>query len=188
MHDQSPGLNPPGDFAAFMTAYQDMVFTTAARLLADDAQAEDVSQEVFLRAHGHFGMLVKSPTAGGWLKTVTTRLCLNHLQRYRRRWRFFSELPSEGEDGPGPEFPSSDPDPRDLDQAERRRAVERALARLPVHQRVPIVLYHFQELSYSEIARETGASLAKVKSDISRGRTALAAIIGRSGPAREALL
>jgi RNA polymerase sigma-70 factor (ECF subfamily) len=68
-----------------MRAYQDMVFTTAARLLGNDAQAEDIAQEVFLRAYAHFGQLRTSPSRGGWLKTVTTNLALNHLQRYRRR-------------------------------------------------------------------------------------------------------
>jgi len=39
-----------------------------------------------------FAHLCTSPTAGGWLKTVTINLTLNHLSRYRRRWRLFSEL------------------------------------------------------------------------------------------------
>ena len=72
-----------------------MVFTCAARILADDTEAEDVAQEVFLKAHDHFSELAASPTAGGWLKTVTTRLCLNHLKRYRNRRRFFSELQAD---------------------------------------------------------------------------------------------
>ena len=70
-----------------MHAYQDMVFSTAARLAGNDAQAEDIAQEVFLKAYENFEQLRTSPTAGGWLKTVATRLTLNHLTRYRRRWR-----------------------------------------------------------------------------------------------------
>src|SRR5271165_935637 len=76
----------------FMRAYQDMVFSTAARLTGNDAQAEDIAQDVFLRAYEHFTDLRGSPTAGGWLKTVATNLTLNYLTRYRRRWRLFSEL------------------------------------------------------------------------------------------------
>src|SRR6185437_12842154 len=75
-----------------MRAYQDMVFSTAARLAGNDAQAEDIAQEVFLKAYQNFEQLRMSPTAGGWLKTVTTNLTLNHLSRYRARWRSFSEL------------------------------------------------------------------------------------------------
>src|SRR5258708_40198194 len=81
-----------------MHAYQDMVFSTAARLTGNDAQAEDIAQEVFLKAYENFDQLRSSPAAGGWLKTVATRLTLNHLSRYRRRWRLFSALRREESD------------------------------------------------------------------------------------------
>src|SRR5205814_2134295 len=98
MNDEPPvqtspsGVIPPADFTTFMRNYQDMVFSTAARLTGNETQAEDISQEVFLKAHEHFAMLAASPTAGGWLKTVATNLSLNHLSRYRNRWKFFSEF------------------------------------------------------------------------------------------------
>ena len=87
---QTAGMITPVDFTTFMRNYQDMVFSTAIRLVGNEAQAEDISQEVFLKAYEHFESLQTSPTAGGWLKTVTTNLSLNHLTRYRNRWRFFS--------------------------------------------------------------------------------------------------
>ncbi len=168
-----------------MLNYQDMVFTCAARLLADDAEAEDIAQEVFLKAHNHFQMLATSPTAGGWLKTVTTRLCLNHLQRYRKRWRFFSEFRPTDAEGAVPDDSSIDfPAPETLfagiDAAERRDSVERMLARLPDGQRVPLVLFHFEDLSYEDIARRLGTSLSKVKSDIFRARSAMARFLAGS--------
>ena len=86
-------MTDPEQFEAFVKAYQDMVFATAVRLLANEAEAEDVAQEVFLKAYARFGELQTSPTPGGWLKTVTRNLCLNHLSRYRARWRFFSCTP-----------------------------------------------------------------------------------------------
>ena len=67
----------------------------------------------------------------------------------------------------------------DLDAADRRAGLERSLARLPDSQRVPLVLFHFEGLSYEDIARQLGISLSKVKTDILRGRTALARILGR---------
>ena len=76
----------------FMRDYQDMVFATARRLTASDATAQDITQDVFLKAWEHFDSLRERVGAGGWLKTVTLRLSLNHLNRYRRRWRFFSEM------------------------------------------------------------------------------------------------
>ena len=53
--------------------------------------------------------------------------------------------------------------------------LERALEKLPEHQRVPLVLYHFEDMPYEDIARKTRVSLSKVKTDILRGREALAA-------------
>jgi RNA polymerase sigma-70 factor (ECF subfamily) len=171
-----------------MRKYQDMVFTTSVRLVRDDAQAEDISQEVFIKAHEHFEMLSSSPTAGGWLKTVATNLSLNHLQRYRKRWRLFSELGtgSGGADAPPVEFAAPDTFFEELDAEERRSWVEQALGRLPDHQRIPLVLYHYEELPYDEIARRLGVSLAKVKTDILRARAALAKILALPGASLEA--
>jgi RNA polymerase sigma-70 factor (ECF subfamily) len=171
-----------------MRKYQDMVFTTSVRLVRDDAQAEDISQEVFIRAHEHFEMLSSSATAGGWLKTVATNLSLNHLQRYRKRWRLFSELGTgSGEaDAPPVEFAAPDTFFEELDAEERRSWVEQALGRLPDHQRIPLVLYHYEELPYDEIARRLGVSLAKVKTDILRARAALAKILALPGGSLEA--
>lgn len=175
-----------------MQRYQDMVFTTSARLVKNDAQAEDISQEVFIKAHEHFDMLAASPTAGGWLKTVATNLSLNHLQRYRNRWKFFSELGGKGdagadEDTPPVDFAAPDTFFQSVDAEERRTLVDDALSKLPDHQRIPLVLYHFEELPYDEIARRLGVSLAKVKTDILRGRAALAKILVRPGSSLESL-
>ena len=181
VQNQPSGLAPPADFTTFMRKYQDMVFTTSARLVRNDAQAEDISQEVFIKAHEHFDMLATSPSAGGWLKTVATNLSINHLQRYRKRWKFFSEFggDSQEDDAPGVEFAAPDTFFEGIDSGEKRAWIEDALSKLPDHQRIPLVLYHFEEIPYDEIAKRLGVSLAKVKTDILRARTALAKILTR---------
>lgn len=163
-------------FEAFLLEYQDMVYATALRLLGNPMEAEDVAQTVFMKAFERFDQVGASPSAPGWLKTVTTNVCLNHLTRYRNRWRFFSELgradahavdsrTSGPQDSwtPGPQDPNA--------------ALDAALRRLPPHQRVPIVLFHFDDLSYQEIADRLGVSVGKVKTDIHRGREALRAVL-----------
>jgi len=189
VHDHPSGIAPPPDFATFMRNYQNMVFTTAARLTGDHAQAEDIAQEVFVKANDHFSMLAVSPSAGGWLKTVTRNLSLNHLQRYRKRWSFFSEFRSAeaGEDEPAVEFAAPDTFFSDLDASERSERVEAALAELPERYRVPLVLYHFDDLSYDEIAAKLKISLAKVKTDILRARAALAKSLAGSEAATNSL-
>jgi RNA polymerase sigma-70 factor, ECF subfamily len=185
--------SPSAEFTTFMRAYQDMVFSTAARLTGNDRQAEDIAQEVFIKAYENFGHLRDSPTAGGWLKTVTTNLTLNHLTRYRRRWRLFSEMSSatrvgdssqpETEPGSQPELTPTQPDTllADLSAEQRRVLIDDALRRLPEHQRLALVLYHFEDLSYQEIATQLRYSLAKVKTDIRRARAALLPLLRADG-------
>jgi RNA polymerase sigma-70 factor, ECF subfamily len=68
-----------------------------------------------------------------------------------------------------------------LETDERRARVERALERLPDHQRIPLVLYHYEEMPYQDIADRLGISLAKVKTDILRGRVAMAGLLAQVG-------
>jgi RNA polymerase sigma-70 factor, ECF subfamily len=174
---QTPTKEPSSssEFTMFMRAYQDMVFSTAARLSGNDAQAEDIAQEVFIKAHENFAHLRTSPAAGGWLKTVATNLSLNYLTRYRKRWRMFSEEPTV------PEIPVPDVFGTDLDADRRRALIDHALSRLPPHQRIPLVLYHFEDFSYQQIAQRLGVSLAKVKTDIARARAAMLPMLEAQG-------
>jgi RNA polymerase sigma-70 factor (ECF subfamily) len=171
-------------FEAFVREFQDMVFATAVRLLGNRAEAEDAAQTVFLKAFERFQEIGTSPTVAGWLKTVTTNTCLNHLSRYRSRWRLFSELEApDSEGGDTRSFESRIAAPgshgSDLEAADEQRQLEQALQGLPDHQRVPLVLFHFEDRSYQEIAETLGVSLAKVKTDIYRGREALKTVLLR---------
>lgn len=158
-----------------MQRYQNMVFSTAMRLLANNAEAEDIAQEVFLKAYARFDQLRDSPTAGGWLRKVATNLSLNHLSRYRSRWSFFSEMFSNraDEDELEVEFAAPDNLEQELADADRHQLVEQALQTLPASQRVPLVLYHLEGLRYEDIAARLNVSLGKVKTDIFRAREAL---------------
>ena len=165
-----------------------MVYGTAVRLLANPSEAEDIAQTVFLKAFERFDTIGTSPAAAGWLKTVATNLCLNHLSRYRSRWRFFSELQAAGMDDAAQsdqidgllargsaEAGTNAGSSRDdvLTAAEAAGTTRRALRGLPDHQRVPLVLFHFEGKTYLEIAALLDVTLAKVKTDIHRGREAL---------------
>ena len=153
-----------------------MVFATAVRLLGNASDAEDAAQTVFLKAYERFEDLGSSPAAPGWLKTTTRNVCLNHLSRYRSRWRLFSEM----ERGAEADAPFADDIQSGaltvleaMTRADTAAALEAAIRALPDHQRVPLVLFHFEDASYQEIADTLGISLGKVKTDIHRGREAL---------------
>ncbi len=196
MKDETPvrtnpeGMINPIDFTTFMRNYQDMVFSTAVRLVGNEAQAQDISQEVFLKAYQHYDQLETSPKAGGWLKKVTTNLSLNHLTRYRNRWRFFSEFKRNDADNEASseaeiEFADQEHFLGDIDSDERKAWLAKSLEQLPEHQRVPLVLYHFEDMPYDEIAKKLRVSLSKVKTDILRARAALAQVLMRNGATHE---
>ena len=189
LSDESPVQTPKqegdrnAEFTKFMRTYQNMVFSTAARLSGNDVQAEDIAQEVFLRAHRKFDELRDNPRAAGWLKTVATNLTFTHLSRYRKRWVFFSQLQSadEADEDPVLDFASEESVVEEVRDDERHDYVEAALRELPEHQRVPLVLFHFEELPYEDIAKRLGVSLPKVKTDIHRARQALSKVLERRG-------
>jgi len=166
-----------GLFEAFVREYQDMVYAVAVRLLGNPADAEDVAQTVFLRAYERFDDLAGRPTVPGWLRTVTTHLCLSHLSRYRSRWQLFSEVASD-DDGPAFDVASPEAGPVEtLLRADTAARLEEAVSGLPTHQRVPLVLHHFEGRSYEEIAGLLGVSLGKVKTDIHRARLKLRKVL-----------
>lgn len=175
------------NFEQFMRNYQNMVFTTALRLTGNEAEAQDISQEVFLKAYERFEELSASPTVGGWLKTVATNLALNHITRYRKRWTFFSEVFADDseQDQPVFEIPAPEVTAEHMNEADQRRVLEEALLKLPPAQRIPLVLYHFESKSYEEIAATLRVSLSKVKTDIFRGREALKRKLMVRGAAEE---
>ena len=161
-------------FEAFVRRYQDMVFATAVRLLGNTADAEDAAQTAFVRAFEHYPRLDANPAAGAWLRTTVRNACLNHLTRYRARWTLFSELDTPGTDSRYEDALESRVshalEPEHADACEQ---LEHAVRGLPDHQRIPLVLFHFEEMSYDEIARTLRVSVGKVKTDIHRGRQAL---------------
>ena len=164
-----------------MRAYQDMVFSVATRLLGSDRQAEDIAQEVFVKAYEQFETVREIESVGGWLKTVTTNLCLNHLSRYRKRWRLFSEVSRKDDDDEDVEFDvdlaadgvGNDVVFEELQSQEQKQILEKTWMQLPDHQRVQLMLYHYEGMSYEAIASQMNISLSKLKTDLMRGRAAL---------------
>jgi RNA polymerase sigma-70 factor (ECF subfamily) len=172
-------------FEAFVREYEDMVYGTAVRLLANPSEAEDVAQTVFLKAFERFESIGASPAAAGWLKTVATNLCLNHLSRYPRGGAS-STTQAAGMD----DAAQSDHIDGLLARggrtgtnvaavlrrcpggSEQQEQLERRCVPCPTTS-VPLVLFHFEGRAYQEIAALLGVTLAKVKTDIHRGREAL---------------
>ncbi len=165
-------MNEHEQFEQFIRRYQNMVYTTSMRLLANNADAQDIAQEVFIKAYQRFPNFNGISNIEAWLRRVAVNFSLNHLTRYRNRWGFFSEL-STRNDNQEFAFDYPDQNVKTVEDIEKYKIIEELVNRLPASQRVPLVLFHFEGLSYEEIAKQLGASLSKIKTDIHRGRLEL---------------
>jgi RNA polymerase sigma factor (sigma-70 family) len=136
----------------------------ALRMLGDAAEAEDVTQEVFLRAWRQAPKWIPGAARfDTWLHRVALNLCYDRL---RRRREVPTETPPEQMDeGPAPD--------RGLQAADVGVRVAAAMARLPDRQREAVVLCHYQELGNIEAAGLMGVSVEALESLLSRGRRAL---------------
>lgn len=142
------------------------LLATARRLLGDAAEAEDATQEAFLRLWRIAADWRDGEAAvGTWLHRVTVNLCLDRLRR-RGRWAPLDEAA----DPP-------DPDPGPLERlalADRAEALSRAVAALPDRQRAAVTMRHFEDMSNPEIASAMGIGVEAVESLLARGRRRLA--------------
>jgi RNA polymerase sigma factor (sigma-70 family) len=153
-------------FPRLVRSLQDGVYSGALRLLGSRADAEDVTQETFIRAYRALGAYpreqVEALRLRAWVWTIAANLCRNRARTQRRR-------PQEPlGDGPGPTESSPGPEEEAVSQSEQARLAAH-LARLPWSRRTAVVLHHVNGMPYAEIADVLGRPLGTVKADVHRG-------------------
>jgi RNA polymerase sigma-70 factor (ECF subfamily) len=150
-------------YEALVLPHIDAAYNLARWLTRDDHDAEDVLQEAMLRAYRHFDSL--RGEARPWLLAIVRNAYWTWLRTNRP-----AELaPAEDEaqsDAPGPETLAA----REFD----RRAVNEAIAALPLPFREALVLRELEDLAYKDIARIAGIPIGTVMSRIARARRLLA--------------
>src|SRR5690606_26106797 len=129
--------------------------------------AQDLVQEAYLRAWQRWSRLQEYEAADAWLRVVVSRLATD---RWRRLRSLRNALARSGR-------AEVAPPPRDDGVV-----LVHALRRLPEHQRQAIALHYLYDMSVEQIAAETGSPTGTVKSWLSRGRAALAAVLGERVP------
>jgi RNA polymerase sigma-70 factor, ECF subfamily len=155
-----------GDAEAFgelVLRYQTSVFNVCYRILHERFEAEDMTQETFLRARDRLTTFEEERDFGPWIRRVAANVCLNHLESQKQT----SPLDEERDVGE-----SSRPEAQ-VEVRERNEQIRSALASLPARYRVVIEMRHYQELSYDEIAAELQIPLSDVKSHLFRARKLL---------------
>jgi RNA polymerase sigma-70 factor (ECF subfamily) len=153
-----------GDLGAFellMRQHERLVLATALRLTGNMADAQDISQEVFLRLYKNLSKVQAANALPAWLYRVTVNAC-HDLRRHKPL--------SEPVEMAG-ELVASGTDPQaSLTQAERRRVLEMSLRILPEKERAALVLRDLEGLTTEEVARALGSSEATVRSQVSKAR------------------
>jgi RNA polymerase sigma-70 factor (ECF subfamily) len=168
-----------GDRAAFaelVEKYKQPVMNLVYRTLHDEAEAEDLAQNVFLQVYKSAKRYESRAKFSTWLFTIARNLCLNEIRRRSRHPAdSLEESHAEHEDQPRQQFEdkSTVRPPEKLLHGELAQKIEEALAGLPENQRTAILLCRQEELSYEEIAKILGCSLSATKSLIHRGRETL---------------
>lgn len=163
-------------FEAIVQKYRQPVANLIYRMLGDAAEAEDLTQNVFVQVYRSADRYRVSARFTTWLFTIAKNLCLNELRRRSRH-------PAESLDAP---HPVHEDEPRHtladgrqpgpvaaLLEEELAAKIQESLLALPENQRLALLLWRDEELAYEEIAAVLGCSLTAVKSLIHRARETL---------------
>ncbi|MDD5210411.1 MAG: sigma-70 family RNA polymerase sigma factor [Elusimicrobiales bacterium] len=155
-----------------------MVYNLALRLSGNAADAQDISQDAFIRAIRGLGGLRDGSIAGTWLYRITMNVWKNRVRSEKRRsfWKTFSlDREKEDENDQNALQIASPEPPADaaIEERDEKEALEKALAALDPEDRAILVLREIDGRSYEEIAGITEIPLGTVKSRISRSREAL---------------
>ena len=147
------------------------VFNIAYKFVGRHDQAEDLTQDVFLKLFKSLNTFDRRANFTTWLISVSRNLCIDHYRSVRK------ERETINRDVDPADFAPVSADPRadtQLEQRDRVRLLRQALDKLAPTLRTAVMLRDIQELSYHEIANRLNLPEGTVKSRINRGRTELA--------------
>jgi len=143
--------------------YGNRIYRLALRYTGNRPQAEDITQETFLKVYQNLDRYDQNRPPGPWIFKIATNLCRNWLRDNREIALNFDE-----------ETRSANPGPEELYLAQEEKAeLLQAIYRLPEKYREVIMLKHVSELSYNEIAETLNLDLSLVKNRLYRGRLML---------------
>lgn len=163
-------------FDEIVERYQHKIYRYVKRLVGNETDAEDITQEVFLKALNSLHGFREESTLQTWLFRIATNLCRDTIRRRQREkgwlplWR---STDSEEEEG-AIDLPDTREEPeRLLLQEELSKVLHEAIDRLPIAMRQVIVLHDIESLSYEEVAQSLGVPVGTVKSRLFHARARL---------------
>ncbi|HSR68938.1 MAG TPA: sigma-70 family RNA polymerase sigma factor [Acidobacteriota bacterium] len=163
----------PDDFYRLYEIFSKPIFNFIRRLIGSGVEAEDLTQETFLKVHSELGKLREPSQFKYWLYRIARNEVYQKLRRSKRtpevsiddeETEYYNFLPDES-DGRDPE--------RQVLSLEMQEIIDRTLAGLTPKYRDVFVLAVFHKMSYDDITKVVGRSLLSVKTDIYRARLAM---------------
>lgn len=151
-----------GDESAFnevVRRYQERIYWVARRFVNDHDEADDIVQEVFIKAYDALKKFRSESGLYTWLYRIAVNMSLNTVRRHKIREFLQLDDLAERE-----ESPDKRPDEL-LEESEHRSLVEQAVAELPERQRAVFVLRYYEELPYEEIAAILKTSVGGLKAN-----------------------
>lgn len=166
----------PQAFAQLVSRWEGPIQRLCTRMLGDEHKAEDLTQEAFARIYAKRKDFQHGSKFSTFLWRVATNLCLDELRRLKRR-KEIAILPhtvDSSETDIWEELPSDSPAPDGSTVAEEQAAaIRRAVNELPEHYRSVIILRHYQDLKFREIAAVLEVPEGTVKSRMAEALTLL---------------
>lgn len=170
-----------GDEHAFKTlveSYQDLVYNTALGIVQNAEDAEDISQEVFIKVYRSVHTFKGESKISTWLYriTVSTALDLLRSKKSKKRFSFLQRLFGDNNE-PLQEVPDFNHPGVALDQKENAARLFKAINQLPENQKVAFTLHKLEDLSYQEISEVMKVSVSAVESLMHRAKQNLKKIL-----------
>lgn len=173
-----------GDVSAFeqlFNSYQKRVYNLIYRMVGNDQDAADLTQEVFVRIYSARHRLQSEEAFGAYIRTIATNLCRDHFRKVKRRVKADSLNEPISVDGGEVEKEvadwSTNPE-RTLEKKDLQAAVQGALDTLSDEHRAVVVLHHIEGMDLKDIAQELGVPEGTVKSRLARARDELKRKLG----------
>lgn len=161
-------------FAALVEKHTRLVYSLCLRMVANSADAEDLTQETFLRLFSSLGQYRLGSGLRPWLCRIAINRCLDALRKKRRRLQM---VPLDGGSSAQSEElnrPSDEPSPeRAYVRWEQRQAVLEAVSSLPPEYRAVVVLRYQEDMAYQEIAAALGVPVTTVETRLFRAKRML---------------
>lgn len=172
-------------FAELVHLFQDPVFNFCYRMLGESGEAEDATQETFLRVHKNLHRYDIKRSFKTWLLSIASNHCIDRLRKRRMHFVSLDDEPTAA----ALALRSSEPTPEQTAlSVEMSDSIQDLLKQLDEHYRLAVIYRYWYEYSYAEIAREMGTTESAIKSRLHRARKRLGELLEHTDLGNESRL